>query len=507
MNAAPCEPRVPAGGGIPLAVAITWAVASALLLFADGPAQAGALPPVGLAPYPRSSSAVLQRASDFGVNIVRMPPRPNATAPGTGTSALVPPPAIVTPPMTPPVPPPSNQPPAPQGRLVKVTVKLGAQPREPEKGWLGVHMDVLESPLALSLGLPNANGVLVLEAIASGPAAQAGISLGDIIVGLNGGPVTQVGELRQRLAAMAPGRDVEVELWRVAQSGGDFLQTLRRLGEGGNAHVMFRLGRLYANGIGVARDDIEAVRWYRMGASAGNLNATGALAMALIEGRGATKDEQEGLHLLRAAADGDNHEAQHLLGVILGQGKLVSKDTAEAIRWLTKAAEAGHVPSMLDLAALHNSAEGGAADPVKAAFWYKRAADLGNSAGMVNLGFMHQQGKGVEHNDITAVALYRRAAAEGNSTGIHNLAAMLDSGRGVPRKDPEQAADLILRALEMRNEFSYKQMTQNSRAWSLEFRRALQRKLQTAGVYSGRIDGELRDTTISAINAYINRTR
>jgi TPR repeat protein len=501
MNAAPCEPRVPAGGGIPLAVAITWAVASAMLLFADGPAQAGALPPVGLAPYPRSSSAVLQRASDFGVNIVRMPPRPNATAPGTGTSALVPPPA------TPPVPPPSNQPPAPQGRLVKLTVKLGAQPREPEKGWLGVHMDVLELPLALSLGLPNANGALVLEAIASGPAAQAGISLGDIIVGLNGGPVTQVGELRQRLAAMAPGRDVEAELWRIAQSGGDFLQTLRRLGEGGNAHVMFRLGRLYANGIGVARDDIEAVRWYRMGASAGNLNATGALAMALIEGRGATKDEQEGLRLLRAAADGDNHEAQHLLGVILGQGKLVSKDTAEAIRWLTKAAEAGHVPSMLDLAALHNIAEGGAADPVKAAFWYKRAADLGNSAGMVNLGFMHQQGKGVEHNDITAVALYRRAAAEGNSTGIHNLAAMLDSGRGVPRKDPEEAADLILRALEMRNEFSYKQMTQNSRAWSLEFRRALQRKLQTAGVYSGRIDGELRDTTISAINAYINRTR
>jgi TPR repeat protein len=503
MNAAPCEPRLPAGGGITLAVAVTCAVGSAMLLLPDGPARAGTLPPAGRPPDNRAWGGVLQRASDAGINIVRMPPRPNATAPGTGTSALTPPPAIVTPP----VPPPSNQPPAPQGRLVKVTAKLGAQPREPEKGWLGVHMDGLELPLALALGLPNADGVLVLEAIAGGPAAQAGIGLGDIIVGLNGGPVTQVGDLRQRLAAMAPGRDVEVEVWRIAEGAGDFLQTLRRLGEGGNAHVMFRLGRLYANGIGVGRDDIEAVRWYRMGASAGNLNATAALGMALIEGRGATKDEQEGLRLLRAAAAGDSHEAQHWLGVILGQGKLVSKDTAEAMRLLTRAAEAGHVSSMLDLASLYNTAEEGAADPVKAAFWYRRAADLGNSAGMVNLGFMHQQGKGVEHNDITAVALYRRAAAEGNSTGVHNLAAMLDSGRGVARKDPEQAADLILRALEMRNEFTYKQMTQNSRAWSLDFRRALQRKLQTAGVYSGRIDGELRDTTISAINAYINRTR
>jgi TPR repeat protein len=503
MSRAPCEPRSAAGGGIPLAVAVTWAVASAINLCANGPAQAGALSPLGLAPHGRASSAVVHRASDFGISIVRMPPRPSATAPGTGASALTPPPAVVTPP----APTPPNQPPAPQGRLVKLTVRLGAQPREPEKGWLGVQMDALDLPLALSLGLPNANGVLVLEAIAGGPAAQAGLGLGDIIVGLSGGPVTQVGELRQRLAALTPGRDVEVELWRIAETGGDFLQTLRRLAEGGNAHVMFRLGRLYANGIGLARDDIEAVRWYRMGASAGNLNATTALGVALIEGRGATKDEQEGLRLLRAAADKDNLDALHWLGVILGQGKLVSKDRTEAIRLLSKAAEAGHVASMLDLASLYNSAEGGAADPVKAAFWYKRAADLGSSAGMVNLGFMHQQGKGVEHNDITAVALYRKAAAEGNSTGIHNLAAMLDSGRGVPRKDPEQAADLMLRALEMRNEFSYKQMTQNSRAWSAEFRRALQRRLQTAGVYSGRIDGELRDTTISAINAYINRTR
>jgi hypothetical protein len=77
----------------------------------------------------------------------------------------------------------------------------------------------------------------------------------------------------------------------------------------------------------------------------------------------------------------------------------------------------------------------------------------------------------------------------------------------VARKDPEQAADLILQALDMRNEFSYRQMKENSRAWSPEFRRALQKKLRDAGVYSGRIDGELRDTSIAAIDAYKNRRR
>jgi TPR repeat protein len=496
MNAARCEQSLPRARGA--AAAAAWAVAGVLSTY--GPPAAWALAPGERLGDSRATPPFLHKASDSGVDIVRMPPRPKLTQPPNEASVAPPPPVVVPPPAPPP------QPPQPQGRLVKLAVRVGSQPREPDKGWLGVQLDALELPLALSLGLTNANGVLLLEPVASGPAAQAGVRFGDILIGLNGHPVTQVSETRQRLAALTPGTDVELELWRTAD-GGDFLQTLRRLGEGGNAHIMYRLGRFYASGTGVARDDAEAVRWYRMGASAGNLNATTALATALIEGRGAPKDEQEGLRLLRTAAEKDNHEALDQLGLILAQGKLIAKDTAEAIRLLTKAAEGGHVPSMLDLAFVYNTADAGFADPAKAAFWYRRAADLGSSAGMVNLGFMHQQGKGVERNDITAVALYRKAAAEGNSTGIHNLAAMLDSGRGVARKDPEQAADLMLRALEMRNEFSYKQMTQNAHAWSPEFRRALQRKLQSAGVYSGRIDGELRETTIAAINAYINRNR
>jgi lysozyme family protein len=65
----------------------------------------------------------------------------------------------------------------------------------------------------------------------------------------------------------------------------------------------------------------------------------------------------------------------------------------------------------------------------------------------------------------------------------------------------------MLKALDRRNEFSYRQMTQNSRAWSQEFRQGLQKKLRDAGVYSGRINGDVGDTTIAAINSYINRSR
>src|SRR5262249_20830222 len=156
----------------------------------------------------------------------------------------------------------------------------GSQQSDPQKGWLGVRMDTLELPLALALGLPNADGALILEAASNSPAGQGGLRFGDIVVGLNGRAITQMDDLRQRVASMAPGTDPELEVWRVTSDGGDFLRALRRLADGGNAHVMFRLGRMYATGIGVARDDAEAVAWYRKSASAGNLNGTTALAVA-----------------------------------------------------------------------------------------------------------------------------------------------------------------------------------------------------------------------------------
>jgi TPR repeat protein len=138
--------------------------------------------------------------------------------------------------------------------------------------------------------------------------------------------------------------------------------------------------------------------------------------------------------------------------------------------------------------------------------WYKRAADLGNSIAMADLALLHIQGKGVEKSESAAAALLRKAADLGNSTAMNNLAWMLQGGRGV-RKDPEEAADQMMKALARRNEFSLKQMTQSSHAWSKEFRRALQTRLRAAGVYTGPIDGEFRQSTLIAITTFANRNR
>ena len=439
-----------------------------------------------------------------------MPPGLN---PSSGQTPIVPvapqppPPPKPQPAAPVPAPPAPVRPAQPLGRLVKLPVKVGSLSTDGQKGWLGVKMDPVELPLALSLGLLNANGVFVVEATVAGPAALGGARFGDIIVAYNDRAIDGMNDLRQRVSATTPGDRAMLDVWRVSGEDGDFLQALRRLGDGGNAYIMYRLGRMYAAGIGVARDENEAVRWYRKGAAAGNLQATTALAIALLEGRGTGKDPQEAVRLLKLAADKDNLDAMYRLGALYAQGAIVSKDALEAVRLFTKASEAGHAPSMVDLGLMFYNGEGVQIDLVKAAMWYKRAADLGDSSGMVNLGYLHQQGKGVEQDDVAAVNLYRRAADDGNPAGIHNLASMYESGRGIGRKDPEQAADLILRALELRNQFTYQQMTQHSNNWSRAFRIALQRKLRDAGFYAGRVDGNIRESTIAAINAYVNRSR
>ena len=443
-----------------------------------------------LARLPNPIDVPLVRIVGTGIDIVRMPPGPSASH--------EPPPAKT------PDPPQSPPPPDAKGHLLKLPVTIGRLPSDGQKGWLGITMDPVEAALAASLELPRTNGVLILGMTPGGPADRSGASFGDIIVAFNGEAIEQMRGLCQRMASTTPGREAVLEVWRVAD--GNFLQKLHRLGDSGNADIMYRLGKMYAAGIGVVGDEAKAIDWYRKGVAAGNVQAMTALAGALLEGRGMEKNAQEAVRLLKVASNKDHLEAMHRLGVLLREGKAVDKDGAEAVRLLTKAGNAGYTPAMVDVGHMYDRGVGVQVDAAKAAMWYKRAADLGNPAALMNLGNLHLQGKGVARSPVAATALYRKAADLGDSFAMHNMAWMLDKGIGVERRDPAQAADLVLRALGLHNQFSYEQMTKNAHNWSPEFRQALQRKLRDADFFTGPIDGTLRASTIAAIDAHISHS-
>ncbi|MFO8008315.1 MAG: Do family serine endopeptidase [Candidatus Brocadiia bacterium] len=89
--------------------------------------------------------------------------------------------------------------------------------REVERGYLGVTISDLSAEMAEMFDFEGTEGVLVQEVLEDGPAAEAGLEAGDIIVEYDGEPVTRMGELRQAVAATDPGETATVVFWRDGQ--------------------------------------------------------------------------------------------------------------------------------------------------------------------------------------------------------------------------------------------------------------------------------------------------
>jgi serine protease Do len=82
------------------------------------------------------------------------------------------------------------------------------------RGKLGVVIQNVDQGLADSFGLPQPEGALVSSVEKGGAAERAGVEPGDVILELNGEPVSQSTELPAVVAGLAPGTTVKLELWR-----------------------------------------------------------------------------------------------------------------------------------------------------------------------------------------------------------------------------------------------------------------------------------------------------
>jgi serine protease Do len=80
------------------------------------------------------------------------------------------------------------------------------------RGWIGVQIQPVTAEIADSLGLKKAEGALVAEPQANGPAAKAGIESGDVITAVNGETVKDARELARTIGGLAPGNAVKLNV-------------------------------------------------------------------------------------------------------------------------------------------------------------------------------------------------------------------------------------------------------------------------------------------------------
>ena len=82
------------------------------------------------------------------------------------------------------------------------------------RGFLGVSPQAITSDMADSLGLKSTKGALIADVVKDSPAEKGGIKPGDVVVALNGKPVTDNSQLTRDVGVIPPGSTVKLDLVR-----------------------------------------------------------------------------------------------------------------------------------------------------------------------------------------------------------------------------------------------------------------------------------------------------
>jgi TPR repeat protein len=217
-----------------------------------------------------------------------------------------------------------------------------------------------------------------------------------------------------------------------------FAIATRRVDEKKDVKAMTLLGELYANGLGVGRDDKKAAAWYQLAVDRGDREAMFALAMLHLAGRTGAVDREPGAKLLAFAAKLGHITAAYDLGVLYMEGQLFPQDFARAAELFRSAAQAGSPEAQYALATLYKEGRGVPKDLVEAARLLAAASSADNTDAQVEYAIALFNGSGTARNEAAAAALLKKAARKGHPVAQNRLANIFAVGRGL-EADPVQA--------------------------------------------------------------------
>ena len=86
-----------------------------------------------------------------------------------------------------------------------------------ERGWLGLALQPVLVPESAQAEVGQTRGLMIMSVAKDGPAAQAGVLAGDILVTIGGESVSRPAMVAQRLGPEAVGQSIVLRLLRAAK--------------------------------------------------------------------------------------------------------------------------------------------------------------------------------------------------------------------------------------------------------------------------------------------------
>jgi uncharacterized protein len=202
------------------------------------------------------------------------------------------------------------------------------------------------------------------------------------------------------------------------------------LAENGDAFAQTNIGYMLSQGLGIGKNEKEAIKWYE-----------------------------------KAALKGDSN-AQFNIGSMCETGRGIEQSYEKAFAWYTKSAEQGNAFAQANLGSLYYNGNGVKINYQKAIYWYSKSAEQGYSLAQNFLGLMYFKGLGVKKDLDKGYKWILKAAEQGlevaqenayaicydavqndNIGAMHNLAYMCLNG-WAGKQDPNKCIKLLEMAAE-----------------------------------------------------------
>jgi TPR repeat protein len=158
------------------------------------------------------------------------------------------------------------------------------------------------------------------------------------------------------------------------------VKEFRAAADAGEADAQFNMGLMYEQGIGVAKDEKEALAWYRKSAEQGNANAQFNLGVLYENGRGTAVDFAQANEWYRKASVQGDALALGNLGMLYLRGDGVQANTIAGLALLIQSATMDSSPQNF---AKRNIASTRGLTPDMVAAAQKLAEELGSAKNLL----------------------------------------------------------------------------------------------------------------------------